>query len=203
MEAVFESVETFTADEFERFVEERRRRADLYDYELLHGRIVMNPPAGWPHGSVEIRLASQLDQFVRTQSLGYAFGPSQGFLFPSGDIVGPDASFVSNARWRTAPPPEHGRFLRVVPDVVFEIVSPSNASRDRGEKFAIYERNGVLEYWMLDPLARRLSLFVHESDQRFAPARIHEADQTAASEVLQGFSLRLLDLLPDALAAGR
>ena len=48
----FESVRYITPEEFCEFVEERERAGDLNRYELLNGRVVLNPPEGWPHGAV-------------------------------------------------------------------------------------------------------------------------------------------------------
>jgi Uma2 family endonuclease len=45
--------------------------------------------------------------------------------------------------------------LRIVPDLVVEVLSRKTASQDPGEKKAIYERNGVREYWLVDPRTRR------------------------------------------------
>ncbi len=36
-----------------------------------------------------------------------------------------------------------------------EVVSPESAARDYGDKFMEYERAGVREYWIVDPLRRR------------------------------------------------
>src|SRR5207249_983904 len=97
---------------------------------------------------------------------------------PSREIVEPDVSFVSSSRWKAAPPPVEGEFLSVVPDLVMEILSPANASRDRGEKRAIYERNGVLEYWLVDPRARRVTILARVGE-RFEDHRVVDVDGVA------------------------
>ena len=50
-QTVFRSDETFTQESFRLWLDERPA-SDLNHYELLNGRIVMTPPAGWPHGRV-------------------------------------------------------------------------------------------------------------------------------------------------------
>lgn len=83
----------------------------------------------------------------------------------------PDTSVVSNERWAAGPPPVEGKFLRVVPDIAFEILSGSTASRDRGEKKGIYETNGVREYWFVDARAREVLVFTLEAG-RYGQERI-------------------------------
>lgn len=193
-ELTFESIETVSQAEFAEWVE-ARPGTDLNRYELLNGRIVMTPPAGWPHGESEALIVESLVHHVRERRLGRVFGPSQGFELPSGDTIAADAAFVSNERWLAAAPPEPGKFLRVVPDLVVEILSPSTATRDRGEKKAIYERNGVREYWLVDPRARQVIRF-ELSQGRFDAGSVFAEGDAVASVVLAGLSMAVRDLFP-------
>lgn len=125
---------------------------------------------------------------AESERLGKVFGSSQGFELPSGDTVEPDVSFVSRERWEAGPAPVAGKFLRVVPDLVIEILSQSTASRDRGEKKAIYERNGVREYWLVDPNGRSVVVFLLEGG-RFDRGRTLTLDDELSSAVVAGFSI--------------
>ena len=137
-----------------------------------------------------------LGPHVRERKLGRVFASSQGFELPSGDTVEPDTSFVSKERWKSIPKEDWGKFIRIVPDLVVEVLSPSNKSRDRGEKKAIYERNGVREYWLLDPIARHLTIF-HLENGRYASGFQFFEDDTVVSKVLPDLSFQLLTLLPE------
>lgn len=46
------------------------------------------------------------------------------------------------------------------PDLIIEVTSPGTAARDWKDKFDLYEENGVTEYWIADPLAPSISVFV-------------------------------------------
>jgi len=192
-ELAFESTRTLTQEEFAAWVA-ARWRGDLSHYELLDGRVVMTPAAGYPHGAIEAALGGILEPFVRKRTLGKCFGSSQGFELPSGDTVEPDYGFVSAERWRAIPQPEEGRFLRVVPDLVVEILSPSTAAVDRGEKKDVYERNGVREYRLIDPRARTLLVYTRQGD-RFDTGRTFAEGQPFSSAVLPGLAFDVASVL--------
>ncbi len=190
-DVVLESTRSLTQAEFAAWVARRAGEPDRY--ELLNGRIVMTPPAGYPHGQLEATLTRLVGTFVAARKLGKVSGSSQGFDLPSGDTVAADVTFVSTARWQAAPPPEAGKFLGVVPDLVIEILSASTASRDRGEKKAIYAKNGVTEYWLVDARAREVLVFPLAGDRYGEPAVFTNTDR-ARSVVLAGLEIDLGEL---------
>ena len=163
VETAFRSDERFTQDEFRRWLDERPS-SDINHYELIGGRIVMTPPAGWPHGRIGAQLVRYIHEAASAARLGIVLDSSAGFDLPSGDTVEPDISFVSNERLAAGPPPERGKFLRIVPTLVVEIASRSTARRDRTEKKDVYAQNGVAEYWIVDPDARSVTVHVLRDD---------------------------------------
>ncbi len=191
---IFESTRTVTPDEFAAFVATREAAGDLGHYELLNGRVVMNPPAGYPHGEVGSNIQWLLGRVVRARGLGKLFDASQGFELPSGDTVEPDHAFVSKERWAAAPTPEPGRFLRVVPDLIVEVLSPKTASQDRGEKKAIYERNGVTEYWLVDSRAEEVTVF-HLENGRFDTGEVYGSADAFSSRVIEGMTVAVRELM--------
>jgi Uma2 family endonuclease len=183
-EPVFESITTMDQPSFARWV--AQREWDSYRYELLHGRVIMTPPAGYPHGAVAVRISSPIASLARAAG-AIVFDSSQGFELPTGDTVAPDVSVVSAERWALTTP-IMGKFLRVVPELVVEILSESTASRDRGEKKGIYAAAGVLEYWIVDARARTVTAFRGDGE-RFDGGRIHTENETLQSRVLPALQL--------------
>ncbi len=51
------------------------------------------------------------------------------------------------------------------PDLIIEIVSHNNTKRDVKDKFALYEENGVREYWIVRPYDHTLEQFVLKEDK--------------------------------------
>jgi len=158
METGFASDETFTQESFWRWVRGRPWR-DVHRYELIGGHIVMSPPASARHGAIGARLVARLARYVEANGLGLVFDSSAGFEFPSGDTLEPDVSFVSRERLAAVPRPIPDHCLRLTPELVVEVLSRGGARRDREEKRSIYARNGVLEYWIVDPAGARVEIY--------------------------------------------
>lgn len=184
-DTTFISTDTFTQETFKRWIE-RRPVTDLNRYELVNGRIVLMPPAGWGHGETENKVARVLGDFVERRDLGRVFGSSTGYNLPSGDTLEPDASFISHQRWASGPHVRRGQFLRIAPTLVVEILSPATARRDQTEKKQLYEENGVDEYWLLNPDARGVVVF-HLVKGRYDNGTRFTIRQKLHSRVLPGF----------------
>jgi Uma2 family endonuclease len=88
-----------------------------------------------------------------------------------------------------------GQFLHVVPDVVFEVLSRSTSSRDRGEKKGIYAQNGVREYWIVDAHAREIIVF-NLKGTAYERERVFTLNERASSRVLEGLDLAVADVMP-------
>jgi Uma2 family endonuclease len=186
-ETAFISTETFTQKGFKDWVE-NRPAGDINRYELATGKIVMTPPAAWEHAEVEARVIRILGDFVTKRNLGKMFGSSAGYELPSGDMLEPDASFISRERWLKGPRPRRGQFLKIVPTLAVEIISPATARRDRIEKKRIYEANSVDEYWLVDLQRREITIF-HLAGGKYDNGHRFEARQKLRSEVLVGLEV--------------
>lgn len=93
---------------------------------------------------------------------------------------------------------KHGS--RGAPDLVVEILSPSTSKKDLNEKYRLYERSGVREYWVLDPAGESLQVYRRGEDGRFGEADVREryADfSPIASEVIAGLSVDPGELFAD------
>ncbi len=53
------------------------------------------------------------------------------------------------------------------PDLIVEILSPSNTKKDTADKFKIYEEHGVKEYWIANPMGNYIQQFVLNQNQKY------------------------------------
>ena len=117
-------------------------------YEAIEGDLYMTPAPTPRHQTLLLRLYDALAALLRERHGGVLLVAPVGVEFPStGEGVQPDLLFVSDERRRII----RDTSVRGAPDLVVEILSPSTASHDRGPKRRLYERQGVREYWIVDP----------------------------------------------------
>ena len=76
------------------------------------------------------------------------------------------------------------------PDFIVEILSPSTQRRDRLEKYSLYQRAGVREYWIVDPDRKMVLAVVLEGGQYHSP-EIYTAQDKAPVSVLDGCEIDL------------
>jgi Uma2 family endonuclease len=71
------------------------------------------------------------------------------------------------------------------PDLIVEIFSPGTERTDRDEKFDLYERCGVRDYWMLDPIEEYVEVYFWQ-EGRFMRQGVFKAGKPFISAVLGG-----------------
>lgn len=133
-------------------------------YEAVGGRLFVTAAPSYRHVRIAHRLAVALDRWLEGPGHGVVC-QAPGVEFPAtGEGVQPDLVFLSEARRGIVA--KEG--LRGAPDLVVEILSPSTAGRDRGVKLDLYERQGVGEYWIVDPEEKAVEIW------RFGDGRTFE-----------------------------
>ena len=151
-------------------------------HEILGGDWYMTPAPNTDHQSVVIALGALFRNFASSTGAGRAFVAPTDVLLSIHDIVQPDVLFVVKTRTSII---EHA-FIRGAPDFVVEVLSPTTASIDRGQKLALYERSGVREYWIVDPQARTVE--VHDFG---SPRRVMVHDDRRAIESVSAPGLQV------------
>ena len=79
------------------------------------------------------------------------------------------------------------------PDLIMEVLSPSNQRHDRVTKFNLYQRAGVREYWMVDPNQKSVQTFVLE-DGRYVANNFGEAGDQLPVHILEGCTIDLAEV---------
>ena len=169
-----------TEEEFVAWADEDTRA------EWVDGEVIVMAPANFEHISIVDFVNGVMRIFAEERDLGdvYSEGTSRITWGESVRRRVPDVMFVSKDRRRLL----RENHLEGPPDLAVEIVSPDSAARDWREKYLEYERAGVREYWVVDPMTRRVEAYALGEDRTYA--RIPEREGAFHSTVLPGFFLK-------------
>ena len=83
-------------------------------------------------------------------------------------------------------------------DICIEVVSPESVERDHGDKFAEYEKGGVPEYWIMDPLRDECRFYRLDDGGRYL-RQTEDSEGSYRTLTLPGLVLHVPTLWGDAL----
>jgi Uma2 family endonuclease len=128
-------------------------------YEIIEGELYEMPAPNLAHATTIMNLIALLLPIVSALGGRLWVAPLDVF-FQGADPVQPDLLAILPGWQGTLP----SRGPQGAPDLVVEVLSPSNRGHDRLTKRALYARAGVREYWLLDPEARTLEILALDGD---------------------------------------
>ena len=174
---------TFTADNLAALPDELR-------YDLIAGELITMSPASAKHGRHAQNLGFFIDSHVREHHLGTVFAAETGFILSHDPdtVLAPDVAFVRADR--LPPEDEWQGFLALAPDLVVEVISPSETASQVMDKVLAYLDAGVPMVITLDP--NRKIVAVYRPDR--AARILTISDTLDGGDVLPGFRLPLADL---------
>ncbi|MCS6830054.1 MAG: Uma2 family endonuclease [bacterium] len=159
-------------------------------WEVVEGRLRELPPANFKHGIVAGRLFARLYNFVEVQGGGYVTVAETGFVLSEEPLTlrAPDIAFVRREKLPEGELPE--QFARFVPDIVAEVVSPTDTYSALTSKVSQWLESGVRLVWVVDPSDRTVS--VHRAGH---PVQIlREEDTLTGDDVLPGFACKVSEI---------
>lgn len=176
-----------SAEDFEEFCAANPSlRAEL----TANGEITIMPPAGGESSFRSADVCIRLGTWALTTQRGKVFDSSAAFVLPSGAILSPDAAWVANEKLQALTPAQRRRFLRLTPDFVVEVVSPSDRFADTEKKMQEWIANGVALAWLIDGDAKAVSIY-----RPNLPPDIRKGVLAVSGEgPVAGFTLDLTDI---------
>ena len=160
-----------------------------YRYELARGVLEVNQVANDPHGDVVCNLYRGVARYdERHPGMIHSFGGGSEFQFIIPGLASgrnPDLGVVL----RGAPRDWRGRRL---PALAAEVVSRGSITRDYQAKREEYLAYGLLEYWIVDPMERKVTVLTRRGD--IWSEAVFRGDQVIASLVLPGFATTVAEL---------
>ena len=115
-------------------------------YQLCHGELVVVAPPTHEHYLIQRHLRRLLENAAHGAGeveIEMAFQATSDYNYRIADVA-----FISKDRW--AQIPLKGT-MRGAPDLVIEVLSPSNTVTEISDKEALCLENGSKEFWLVDP----------------------------------------------------
>ncbi len=166
-------------------------------YDIVDGVMIMAPAPTPVHQWIAQRIFLPLWNFVEERGLGVVLMAPVDLLIQREPLRTrqPDILYLSAERTgiRGLSDLRGLQLLEAPPDLVVEVLSPSNTRRDIESKLEDYRKIGVLECWLVSPEAETIEV-LRLSPEGTATVGIFGIDGTLRSEALGDFSLRLRDV---------
>jgi Uma2 family endonuclease len=158
--------------------------------ELVRGEIVTMPPPMMPHGVTCSKVDRRIGVFIDAGPGGTLACNDAGIITQRGPdtVRGPDVSYWSKERLKEVP----AGYSEVAPDLLVEVLSPSNTTKQIRAKLSEYFAKGVRLVWVIAPEDRTLTIYRSADEGRL----LHESATVTGEDVLPGFTCRVSDLLP-------
>ena len=158
--------------------------------ELVQGEIIKMPLPGGLHGACCSKASRRIGNFVGDESHGIAVCNNAGFITKRrpDSVRGPDISYWAKDRFREIPV----GYAEIAPDMLVEVLSPSNTWKQIRDKLKEYFEKGVRLVWVIALEDCTLTIYRKPDEGRV----LHETATVTGEEVLPGFTCRVSDLLP-------
>ena len=133
-------------------------------YEIIGGEKIMSPAPNLDHSDIIFKISFVIGGYLIEHKSGYVYTDNVDVHFSDGTIFKPDLSVVlkSNEKILAGRKNIYG-----APDMVVEVLSYSTRKKDLTIKKDIYEAQGVREYWIVDPYAKSVSVYLLRDGKYF------------------------------------
>lgn len=159
-------------------------------FQLINYDLIMSPAPTLYHQIISRNLTKVfLSCFEKTNNKGlFVYAPAD-VHFDDGNVFQPDLLYISEKR--------KGEIVKQriegAPDLVIEILSPSNGYYDLRQKKDLYEKYGVAEYIIIDPLQLSAEIYVLKEASYILDQKVTQVG-TFHSTILNGFTVDLKEL---------
>ena len=157
-------------------------------YELIDGELILVASPSEIH-QWTLKNLFRLLLLAEDNGLGWVYVAPFDVVLTINDVVQPDLLFISRARADILTAAN----VQGAPDLVVEILSPSTSRLDRTRKRELYERHGVKEMWLIDPVEGVMWLLLQD-DGRLEVVEEYGYGQSFNSVTLGGLTIDMNDV---------
>ncbi|GIO25231.1 Uma2 family endonuclease [Oceanobacillus sp. J11TS1] len=179
-------------DTYEEFEKKQQQTDEILEY--IDGIIYMSLSPGIKHQRISSYLHGELHHVLKNSNCEVFSAPTD-VLFKHNENdnnkrVVPDLFVTCH--------PENFTEKEYIgaPEFIIEILSPSNKSHDLVRKLNLYMENGVKEYWIVDPMEKRIMIYTLDENGEVQFDLVNENGK-AASRLFENFKIETKDLFFD------
>ena len=151
------------------------------------GTIIIMPPTGTLSGEKNSEIGTDLTIWKRKNG-GHSFDSSTGFTLENTAVRSPDASWMSDERYKSVEYVELKKFARITPEFVVELMSETDSLKDLQEKMEEYMANGVLLAWLINPKTEEV--FIYRENGTISKV-VGFDNKLSGENILEGFEFDL------------
>jgi len=164
-------------------------------FEIINGTRIPMSPTKFGHVHLATKLLLAITNHAQKQNLGEAYNEVPFVLTDDRNWVKgsrvPDVAFVLQARlddYKANTPDWKDRPLMLVPDLVVEIISPTDRYTEVNEKVDRYLDDGVNLIWVIDPARKTVAVHDTQNKRQYT---LTEKDTLSGSDIIPEFTLKL------------
>jgi len=193
MELVLDMKKRYTYADYLTWVDDVRR-------ELIEGFVMLMPAPRDIHVEVSHKISWYLEAFIMKNNGRCKVRPAPfDVRFPKNGetannkiytVVQPDISVICDLSKLD----EDG--CLGAPDMVVEVLSPSTAKKDWNEKFFLYEKHGVKEYWLVHPKDKAVTVFLLQDNGKYDAGTLYERKGSIPVHIFDDYLIDLDAIFP-------
>lgn len=175
------------------YFEIRERSDELLEY--IDGFVYMSPSPSIKHQRISGKLFIKFANFLAGKPCEVFNAPIDIELknekMEDTKIVIPDLTIICDKSGFT-----DSRYIGV-PELIIEILSPSNQTHDLITKLNIYMNYGVKEYWIVNPMLNSVSVYALNDEEMYVQHDMKTEIGSITSKFLSGFSVDLKEIFQE------
>jgi Uma2 family endonuclease len=157
--------------------------------ELINGELIMSPSPTPYHQIVVGNLYDILKAYSKKRNDQVFFAPIDLYV-DRRNVFQPDLIYITETNKKIIT--ERG--IEGVPDIIVEVISPSNIFSDRNRKKKTYQEIKVGEYWIVDPANKTFEIYHKDQSDKDSPSVYLAEEGIVHSAILSGFTFDLKEV---------
>jgi Uma2 family endonuclease len=158
-------------------------------FQLIGGELIEMTSPSIYHQELVLSFVTEFRTFLNKDKIGKVFVAPLDVYFSETEVYQPDILLLLSDSFSKIKENK----IEGSPDLIVEVLSPSTAYYDLKHKKSIYEKKGVKEYWIVDPIDKTVEIWDNKNGKFYLASELSKTD-TAKSNLLTGLEIKLSEV---------